>query len=306
MITIKKKIGIPRALLYYYDKDLWIEFFKKLRQDIIISRKTNKKIIEDGTKIAPNESCLALKIFLGHIIELKDKCDCILIPRIYSIEKKEQVCTNFNALYDLVRNVYPKVSIINYNVDAKHHHSEENGFIHLGKQLGFSKKESKNAYKIAKKKEKEHNQLLEDQGRKKIQSKKTKILLLGHPYNLEDDLIGKRIISYLKDKDIEIIYSYEVPKEKVNTCVQKISPKVHWTMNKELLASFIYFKDHVDGTILLTAFPCGPDSLTNEMILRKKGKNKVLLLTFEDLNSDVAILTRLESFLDMLKGGIHL
>lgn len=301
-----KTIGLPKALLYYHYHILWKTFFDALKVPYVESKKTTREMLEKGKEKCIDETCLSMKIFLGHIASIKNQCDCILIPRIYSIEKKEQVCTNFNALYDLVRNVYPKVSIINYNVDVKHHHSEENGFIHLGKQLGFSKKESKNAYKIAKKKEKEHNQLLEDQGRKKMQSKKTKILLLGHPYNLEDDLIGKRIISYLKDKDIEIIYSYEVPKEKVNTCVQKISPKVHWTMNKELLASFIYFKDHVDGTILLTAFPCGPDSLTNEMILRKKRKNKVLLLTFEDLNSDVAILTRLESFLDMLKGGIHL
>ena len=76
-------------------------------------------------------------------------------------------------------------------------------------------------------------------------------------------------------------------------------------MNKELLASFMYYKDKINGTIIITAFPCGPDSLTNEMILRKKGKSKVLLLTFEDLSSDIAIITRLESFIDMIKGGIH-
>lgn len=62
----------------------------------------------------------------------------ILIPRIYSIEKTEQVCTNFNALYDLVRNIYPTLSILNYNVDVKHHHSEKEAFIKLGKQLVFS------------------------------------------------------------------------------------------------------------------------------------------------------------------------
>lgn len=41
-------------------------------------------------------------------------------------------------------------------------------------------------------------------------------------------------------------------------------------MNKELLGAFSYYKDKVDGIILITAFPCGPDSLTNEMIIRKK------------------------------------
>ncbi len=66
-------------------------------------------------------------------------------------------------------------------------------------------------------------------------------------------------------------------------------------MNKELLGAFSYYKDKVDGTILISAFPCGPDSLTNEMILRKKGIVKYLLLTFEEINSDTAIITRLES-----------
>ena len=92
----------------------------------------------------------------------------------------------------------------------------------------------------------------------------------------------------------------------VDIYIQKISPKVHWTPSKTLLAAFAYYKDKVDGTIIISSFPCGPDSLTNEMMLRKRQQAKVLLLTFEDVNSDVAIITRLESFLDMLKGGIHL
>ena len=103
-------------MLYYNDKDLWIEFFKNLGIDVIISPNTNKKIVDSGTKLAPSEACLSLKIYLGHIIELKDKCDYILIPRLYSLKKNEQVCTNFNALYDLVNNLFD-VNILNYNVD---------------------------------------------------------------------------------------------------------------------------------------------------------------------------------------------
>ena len=42
------------------------------------------------------------------------------------------------------------------------------------------------------------------------------------------------------------------------------------------------------------------------MIIRKRKKHPTLLLTFEDLTNNTAVITRLESFLDMLKGGIHL
>ena len=175
----------------------------------------------------------------------------------------------------------------------------------LAKELGFNRKEALSAYKIAKEKEKEYLDDIYENALKKIMSNKTKILLLGHSYNLRDEMIGKEITAFLNKNDIEIIFSYEMNLMYKDEYANKISPKVHWTMNKEILASFEYFKDKVDGVIVISAFPCGPDSLTNEMIMRKKEKSKVLLLTFEDLNSNVALTTRLESFLDMLKGGIH-
>ena len=236
----------------------------------------------------------------------KDKCDYILVPRIYSLVKTEQVCTNFNCLYDLVRNTSPDIKILNYNIDLKHHHSEKSAFIKIGKELGFSIIESLNAYNKAKIIENNYYKNEEKKAKIALKSNKTKILLLGHPYILKDNLIGKNIINYLKKNNISLIYSYQMPRDLIEFNCSKISEKVHFTMNKKLIAAFNYFKDKVDGTIILTAFPCGPDSLANEMIIRKRKKHPTLLLTFEDLTNNTAVITRLESFLDMLKGGIHL
>ena len=130
-------------------------------------------------------------------------------------------------------------------------------------------------------------------------------MFVGHSYNLRDAFIGKQISSYLEKQNITVVYSDEMPLSQIEES-KKISSKVHWTMNKELLAAFAYYQDVVDGIIIISAFPCGPDSLTNEMMMRRHGNHKVLLLTFEDLTSNSALITRLESFLDMLKGGIHL
>ena len=68
-----------------------------------------------------------------------------------------------------------------------------------------------------------------------------------------------------------------------------------------MVASINYYKDKVDGIILISSFPCGPDSLSNELILHKIKNIPVITLIFEDLNSDVGIITRLESFIDILK-----
>ncbi len=301
-----KTVGIPRGLLYYYYDTLWKAFFDSLQVPYIISKKSNLNLLKKGQEKAVDEACLALKLYLGHIEDIKDQCDYILIPRIFSLEKQEQVCTNFNCLYDLIHTLYPNIQILNYNIDVKRHHYEKNAFLKLGKELGFSLLESNRAYQLAKEIEQNHQKQLAKRGQEKLNSTKTKILLVGHPYNIHDALIGQRIITYLQQQNIEIIYSYEISPELVDIYIQKISPKVHWTPSKTLLAAFAYYKDKVDGTIIISSFPCGPDSLTNEMMLRKRQQAKVLLLTFEDVNSDVAIITRLESFLDMLKGGIHL
>ena len=288
-------------MLYYYDKDLWIEFFKNLGIDVIISPNTNKKIVDSGTKLAPSEACLSLKIYLGHIIELKDKCDYILIPRLYSLKKNEQVCTNFNALYDLVNNLFD-VNILNYNVDISTKNYQLLGFLSIGEQLGFSYIKSYKAYKYAEKikKMKQKKQELLQQKEIERNKDKIKILLAGHPYNLYDSLIGKSVIDFLKENNITILYSDKINHELVDEECRKISTDIHWTHNKEIVASTKYYEDIVNGIILISSFPCGPDSLMNEQISHKIKKVPVITLIFEDLNNDAGIITRLESFIDIL------
>ena len=78
----KIRIGIPRGLLYYRDYILWKTFFEGIGCTLILSPPTNKGIIDKGGNISIDESCLPAKIYLGHVKELSQKCDYILVPRI--------------------------------------------------------------------------------------------------------------------------------------------------------------------------------------------------------------------------------
>ena len=129
---------------------------------------------------------------------------------------------------------------------------------------------------------------------------KIKILLAGHPYNLYDSLIGKSVIDFLKENNITILYSDKINHTIVDEECRKISTDIHWTHNKEIVASTKYYEDIVDGIILISSFPCGPDSLINEQICHKIKKIPIITLIFEDLNNDAGIITRLESFIDIL------
>lgn len=295
----KLTIGIPKALLYYKYKDLWINFFENLNLNVVISPNTNKEILENGKKYVIDETCLSMKIFMGHVDYLVDKCDYILIPRIACLKKCEKVCTNFMAMYDLVRNIFDK-KIINYNVDINKKEDEEYAFITMGLSLGFTYKKVKNAYINAKR----YQQLIQERKISKQKSKlatsnKVKILLAGHSYNLYDNLIGGYVTNYLEKENIEIIYSDNYDSKYIDKDVNKISPKNYFSYNREIIGSISSYKDQVDGIILITTFPCGPDSLSNEMIIRSV-KIPIINLIIDEEFSDNGLITRLESFIDII------
>ena len=289
------KIGIPRSLFYYHFKDLWFNFFEDLKIDVIVSPETNKEILELGMKYSNDEMCLSLKNYIGHVAYLKDKCDYILIPRIDNYGINNQTCTNFLSCYDIINNIFD-IKILNYNVNLRNKETELKGFINIGKVLGINSKKVKDAYLFAKvksnklKKEKVLNNL------RNLKSSKKKILLVGHTYNTYDRLIGIPIIEMLKKLDIEIIYSdlfFEKDESK------KYSKELYWKYSKESVSSIVKCKDKIDGIIFLSSFPCGLDSLVNELVMRKIDKPYINII-IDDNTISGGIETRIESFVDIL------
>lgn len=295
------KIGLPKALLYYKYNILWKNFFKNLDIETITSSNTNKTILTSGVKSSSSEACLSFKIFLGHIEDLKNKCDYILVPRISSFSKNEVVCTKFNALYDICTNTYKDIKFISYNVDGINKIYEKDEFIKLGMFFNKTKKETERAYIKALFDQKKYNEEMIQNQYKKLRSKKMKILISGHPYNIYDDFIGSEIINFLKENDIEIIYSHIIKEEIINKECENISKTLYWTYNKELLAGINLYGKHVNGIMLLSTFPCGTDSLTNELVLKKIKNKPIINIIVDENNSNTGVITRLESFIDIIK-----
>lgn len=209
------------------------------------------------------------------------------------------MCTNFNALYDLVNNLLD-INILNYNIDLTNKETKLLAFLNLGEALGKSYINTYRAYKKAEDFAKRRRLEKEKQQKEKLLSKKMKILLAGHSYNLYDSFIGEEISHFLKSYDIEILYSDLIEHNLIDKECKKISTDIYWTYNKEIMAAINYYQDKVDGIIIISTFPCGPDSLCNELILHKIKNIPVINLVFDDLTNNAGFITRLESFIDIL------
>ena len=80
-----------------------------------------------------------------------------------------------------------------------------------------------------------------------------------------------------------------------------ISQTLYWLYNRELVGSIKLLEDKIDGIILLTAFPCGPDSLVNELIIRKVRNIPTINIVIDELQGEAGLITRIESFMDIIK-----
>lgn len=297
----KTTIGIPRAFLYYRYKIFWKNYFKLLGYKVIISDITTKKTIDIGKKYSIDESCLSSKIYLGHVYNLKDKCDYILIPRVCNYGKGENVCVKFNANYDIVKNIFPTVKILDYNIEKTKKESEFISLIKLGLKLNKNIIKVLYGYIKSKRMENKYNKTQIKKQQQKLSNKNLKILIVSHPYNTYDNYIGSPIIKKIEELGIDILYSDIMDKKIAKKYSKKLSSTLYWTYSKELIGSIEYYKEFINGIIYITSFPCGPDSLVNELMLRKVDNIPSLNIIIDEQTSEAGLETRLESFIDIIK-----
>lgn len=304
------KIGIPRALLYYKYEKLWTTFFDQVGIEYVISPVTTKDIVQRGANLAIDETCLPTKILLGHIDWLLDKCDYIFIPRV-EYAYRSQMCTKFLGQIDLVRNVFrdQNIQLLFYNHYKKGPNAEYKAIKKMGKFLHLKRAVIKDAYLKARQAQQSYEMVRHQQQIKTLrETQKNKVLVVAHAYNIGDKFVGEPILRALRQLNCEpIIAEYFDAYECIHysTALTKTLP---WGYNKHLVGAIAEYRDQVDGIVILTTFPCGPDSMVNEMITRKVKDKPILVLTMDTQDGTAGIETRLESYVDILnfkKEQIH-
>ncbi len=292
------KVGIPRALLNLKFFPLWDTFFRELGIDTVASPATNRTLLEDGNRYTVDETCLPVKVFAGHVYHLRDKVDYIFIPRFDSVEQGSFVCCKFLGVADICKNCIPglpEILTIDINSNKK---TLPESLIELGLKLkkdhSLVKRASKAALEAQEKAERE-NHVIPGSG--------LKIGLLAHSYNIYDTYINMDIESKIRALGAEVITPEMIPSEITIEESKKISKEVYWTYSKEIVGAAAYLSEgRVDGLILLVSFSCGPESLLSELIVRKlKDKIPVLNIVFDEETGEAGLLTRLESFVDMIR-----
>ncbi|MBE7707458.1 MAG: hypothetical protein E7Z88_02000 [Cyanobacteria bacterium SIG27] len=320
----EKIIGIPKAMLYYTYFPFWCGFFVDLGIEVVLSDNTTKKTVSDGASLVVTETCLPIKVFVGHVLNLINKgVKNIFVPSIQSIAPKIYNCSKIRGLPDLIRNIIKA----DFNlIEATLDRSEKNMDIEdFAKEIAFQfnikdDEVIKNAIKAGNIVQNNFNVMVQngldfDEALKnarasrviispKKESKPISVALVGHGYNIYDKRVCMDIAKKLDDMDVQVYNAYQLTQEQLEGGLNALNTSLYWANQYEMTgcAGHYFQEEKIDGVITVTAFGCGPDSLMLEDIRRKaKNFNKPLLnLTIDEHTGEAGFITRLEAFCDML------
>lgn len=324
-----RTVGIPRGLMYYRYHVLWRTFFERLGRSVVVDAPSTRATFTAGDAVSVDECCLASKLYMGHVLALMDgqgldaagvptPVDALFIPSIGNLGALKHFCTKFQALPDLVANSLaerrPRIlSCLAESCEAGV--SMRDGFIELGCRLGARPRDAKAAFRAAEREQaraeealgRAQRDLLESIERLPKAARPLTILVAAHPYVAHDPLVGGAVEDALRAAGAEILFADEFDRERAYRKSFEFSATLPWIVNREIVGAILSLHDRVDGIVIMSAFPCGPDSMTDDAIQRCIHGKPILALTVDAQSGTAGVETRIESFVDILryqnKGG---
>lgn len=318
------KIGIPRALAYYAYYPFWKEFFEKLGLETVISQLTTKQVLDNGIKEAVTDACVPVKLFHGHVLDLKDKVDYIFIPRLVSINKEDSVtfCPKFLGLPNMIKaSIAGLPPLIDVRVDLKKGKGELFKICYrVGKQFGAGIWNVIQAFRSGLKTQARYQSLLNqhytpiealriidggEEAPPASSEQNLRFAVLGFPYTIYDKFVNVDILNKLRKLGIRVLTAEMVPPQILLQQAKKVPKNLFWNFSNQVLRAALYYLDNnkVDGIIHVTAFGCGPDAMVDKMIeleAKQRGKVPFMSITIDEHTGEAGLMTRIEAFVDML------
>jgi predicted CoA-substrate-specific enzyme activase len=314
----KISIGLPRGLMNYYQLfPFWKTFFADLGFNLVLSDETDRKIITDSLETMVSETCLPVELIHGHVLNLLNKkVDYIFLPFIVnSMGTEENPTNNCNCPWVqshpyLVKAAFNDKAITDkLLIPSLHFRYFERA---LKKELqqfftgkfNLPKQKIFNAVEHAKAEQKLYEQKVHLKGREvfgNLDENRWNMVIIGRPYNTTDPSLNLRLVKKLQNLNVLSIPIDFLPLEEENIFDEY--PGMYWPNGQKILqAARIISRTKNLFAVYLSNFRCGPDSFLLHFVKKEMKGKPFLHLEVDEHSADAGMITRLEAFLDSLKG----
>ncbi|MDF2953887.1 MAG: Activator of 2-hydroxyglutaryl-CoA dehydratase [Thermodesulfobacterium sp.] len=312
-----KVIGIPRILQFFEWLPLFATLFQELGYKVVLSPPTSKQIIKKGCEITPAEPCFPIKIAIGHINALLESgIKNIFLPQITDLPSEHpalevgKVCPYVQSV-PWISPASIKFSELNVNLLTPVLHLGRKGVIlneeikNLANLLGEPLEKVKKAWKIGEEAQKDFHHWLKQKGKEVLENFKDEIILVivGRPYNAFDPGANLGIHYKIRKLGLVGLPVDMLPLEEVKDV--SFLEGMYWEYGQRfLLAAHIIRETPNLFPIYFTNFSCGPDSFIEHFFEDLLGEKPFLEIEVDEHSAEAGIVTRLEAFVDSLKGKI--
>lgn len=301
------KVGIPQALLYHEFGSLWLDFFQNIGVSVALSGQTNKHLLNRGMSLAIDESCLPLKVYLGHVECLLDTCSHIFVPRIAQYYPDNHLCAKLAGLPDIVQNTFrlANAKLISPNIESRSAATMLKAIKTICQPLGVSAFAGHRAYQQALKQWKNNIPCPINQ------SPKARIAVIGHDYIIKDLFLSGDFGKFFKSQGVDIISPGDIPRKIIFENVKAFKQDIYWQLSMKIAGATQYFSEQSDiaGLILVSSFGCGPDSLVNEYLehhILQPSDKPYMMINIDEHTGNAGLITRIEAFWDMIERRLKL
>jgi predicted nucleotide-binding protein (sugar kinase/HSP70/actin superfamily) len=312
------KVGIPRALLYHRYGRFWEEFLTGLGADVVVSRRTDKVLLQNGLGHVSGEICLPIKIMAGHIEELAGRVDVLFLPRLMWLEDKLYACPKMIGIVDIARMMLASVAPVGQQAGAAPV-GQQTAAVPVGERgirtelvAPMIKGEfwlphfragmaiCGNPLRVVRALASARSLLPRHDTIPEFPAGEKRIALIGHFYNIEDDFISRPMVDTFTGYGYRICTKDELP-ERVLRSRQGFARKIRWVYERELYNAFRFLVDKVDGVCVIVSMGCGPDSLVAEFMREEAVRRDMpfLQLVIDEHTGTAGIVTRIEAFLEL-------
>ncbi|TEU17838.1 MAG: CoA activase [Dehalococcoidia bacterium] len=304
-------IGIPRVLMFFEQFPLWAAFFEELGVKVVLSDKTNKRLIHRGLQEVLAEACYPVKIAYGHVANLIEKgVDRIFLPSIIDLEKEsDDVTRSYNcpliqgipfmlrpAFKDKARIISPTIFM------AKEKENLKVEMEKIGREFGKEKKKIGSAIAAALRAQDEFERIRRERGReilKTLKKDNEAVVVIGKPYNVHDLGLNLNIAKKLRHLGMLAIPFDLLPLDEVE--LPPHYSNLVWKNEQNLLRAAIMAKNNPGlNPIMITNYGCGPDAFFWKYLEETMEDDPYLLLEVDEHSGDAGMITRVEAFLDTL------
>ncbi|MDH4067759.1 MAG: acyl-CoA dehydratase activase-related protein, partial [Dehalococcoidia bacterium] len=306
------KVGIPRGLLVYDYAPLLIGFLNALDAKVVLSNQTNNEIMEQATELSYSDSCFPVKLLHGHAAMLKD-VDYVLYPCAIRLGRKDgdasqkYSCPLVQASPFIIRNVLDfgerlLIPIIDFSQGDD---EVIKNLADVAVKMGFSRKKGKEAALAGIESQRRFEADQAALGRELLEqlhrSDQLGVVLLSRSYMSQDTGANLGIAEKLAQLGVVPIPLDFLPLESVNA--KDYSDRPYWYYeNKYVAAAALTASNPQLYGLWLTNFGCGPNSFIIHVVEDIMGGKPMGQLEIDEHAAEAGIVTRLEAFVDTIKG----